>query len=122
MGKIFIVDIDGVVCEHVDNETPEKMVHAEPYRESIAKINQWFDQGHNICFFTARTEDHRSVTEEWLKMHGVKYRRLVFGKPRRKKGEEYHYIDDTPIRATTYKGTFSDLVKMKREILVFKDE
>src|SRR5712692_5914591 len=122
MGKIFIVDIDGVLCEHVDNETPEKMVHAAPYDESIAKINQWFDQGHNICFFTARTEDHRSVTEEWLKKHGVKYHQLIFGKPRRKKGEEYHYIDDTPIRATTYKGTFSDLVKMKKEILVFKDE
>jgi len=122
MGKIFIVDIDGVVCEHVDNETPEKMVHAAPFNESIAKVNQWFDQGHTICFFTARTEDHRSVTEEWLKKHGVKYHQLILGKPRRKEGEEYHYIDDTPIRATTYKGTFSDLVKMKREILVFKDE
>ncbi len=122
MGKIFIVDIDGVVCEHVDNERPEKMADAAPYQESISKINQWFDGGHQVCFFTARTEEHRSITEEWLKGHGMKYHKLIFGKPRRKEGEEYHYIDDTPIRATTYKGTFSDLVKKRKEILVFKED
>ncbi len=122
MRKIFIIDIDGCICEHVDNEHPEKMRDARPYPDSIRKINEWFDQGHHICFFTARTEDHRQPTLEWLEEHGVKYHQLILGKPRRNEGDEYHYIDDTPIRATRYKGVFGDLVRKPKEVLVFEND
>ena len=121
MRKIFLVDIDGCICEHVDNEHPELMSSALPYQESINKINQWHEQGHYICFFTARTEDHRQITLDWLKSNGVEYDQIIFGKPRRMEGDEYHYIDDTPIRATRYKGVFSDLVKKTKEVLVFEE-
>jgi uncharacterized HAD superfamily protein len=120
--KIFIIDIDGVICEHVDNEHPELMSSAQPYPDSITKINQWYDQGHFVCFFTARTEDHREATLAWLGKHGVKYHKLILGKPRRKEGDEYHYIDDTPIRATRYKGVFGDMVKKTKDVMVFEDE
>ncbi len=121
MGKIFIIDIDGCICEHVDNERPEMMRNAGPYPDSIRKINEWFEQGHYICFFTARTEDHKDATVEWLRQYGVKYHQLVFGKPRRGEGDEYQYIDDTPIRATRFKGVFSDLVKKTKEVFVFEE-
>jgi len=42
--KIFLLDIDGCICEHVDNEHPELMGVAQPYLESIKKINEWYDQ------------------------------------------------------------------------------
>src|SRR5947208_17180836 len=86
--KIFIIDIDGCICEHVDNEHPELMSSAQPYPDSIAKINQWYDQGHFICFFTARTEDHREATLTWLQKYGVKHHKLIMSKPRRKEGHE----------------------------------
>ncbi len=98
------------------------MRSARPYPDSIRKINEWFDQRHYICFFTARTEDHKDATVEWLRQYGVKYHQLVFGKPRRGEGDEYHYIDDTPIRATRFKGVFGDLVKKTREVFVFEEE
>ena len=118
----MIIDIDGCVCEHVNNEEPEKMATAEPISESIEKINQWYDEGHVISFFTSRTEEHRQVTEEWLDRHGVKFHKIVFGKPRRLEGEEYHYVDDTPIRASRFKGKFTDFVKKKKEVLVFEND
>ena len=121
MRKIFIIDIDGCICEHVDNEHPELMADARPYPDSIRKINEWYDQGHFICFFTARTQEHREATLSWLQKYGVKHHQLILGKPRRNQGEEYHYIDDTPIRATTYKGVFGDMVKKTKDVLVFED-
>ena len=122
MRKIFIIDIAGCICEHIDNENPEKMKHARPYPDSIAKINEWYEQGHHICFFTARTEEHREQTVEWLRDHGVKYHQLILGKPRRGNGDEYHYIDDTPIRATRYRGVFGDFVKKTKEVFVFEGD
>jgi len=122
MRKIMMIDIDGVVCEHVDNEHPEEMRSARPIPEAIAKINAWYDQGHYICFFTARTDEHRAITEDWLRRHGVKFHQVIYNKPRAKLGEEYHYIDDRPIRATTYKGRFTDFVRKHKEILVFEED
>ena len=36
------------------------------YPDALETLNRWYDEGHVICFFTSRTEDHRAVTEEWL--------------------------------------------------------
>lgn len=118
----MMIDIDGVVCEHVDNEHPEKMATAQPFPEAIAKINEWYNQGHYICFLTARTDEHRTITEGWLRRHRVKHHQIIFNKPRAAQGEEYHYIDDRPIRATTYKGKFTDFVRKHKEIFVFEDD
>jgi hypothetical protein len=40
----------------------------------------------------------------------------------RKDGDEYHYIDDTPIRATRYKGVFGDMVKKTKDVMVFEND
>jgi len=120
--KIMIIDIDGVVCEHVANEEPEKMATVAPYPEAIERINAWARAGHQICFFTARTENHRAVTEDWLRRHGIHHNCVIYNKPRAIHGEEYHYIDDRPVRATTFRGKFSEFVKKNKEILVFEDD
>jgi hypothetical protein len=41
-------------------------------------------------------------------------------KPRCKDGQEYHWIDNRPVKATTYKGNWSELIKMDAKIEVFK--
>ena len=63
--KNYLIDIDGTVGEDIPNEEPERMVTAEAYPDAIETINRWFVEGHHICFFTARTEEHRSITEIW---------------------------------------------------------
>ena len=80
--KNYLIDIDGTICDDVPNEEPERMVTAKLYPDALVTINNWFDKGHIICFFTARIEAHREVTEKWLKDNGFKYHSLLMGKPR----------------------------------------
>lgn len=115
--KNFLIDIDGTICDDVPNEEPERMSLVEPYADALEICNKWFDEGHIITFFTSRTEDHREITENWLKKHGFKYHGLLVGKPR---GGNYHWIDNHLVKATRFEGKFTDLVKMKKTIEVFK--
>jgi len=46
MAKIFIIDIDGTICEDIRNEEGcQKMLEALPYNDAIEQINKWFDEG-----------------------------------------------------------------------------
>ncbi len=99
----FIIDIDGVICEDVPNEEPERMITTAEIPGAKEKINKWFEEGHIITFFTARTEDLRGVTVNWLRVHGFRYHHIIFDKPR---GGNYHYIEDGKVRVTRFDGTF----------------
>ncbi|MFP2995861.1 phosphoheptose isomerase [Spongiivirga sp. MCCC 1A20706] len=116
--KNYLIDIDGTITEDVPNEEPERMETCEPFPDALATLNRWYDEGHIICFFTSRTEDHRVVTTEWLNRHGFKFHSLLMGKPR---GGNYHWIDNHLVRATRYKGKFTDLVEKEVTIEVFDD-
>lgn len=116
--KNYLIDIDGTITEDVPNEEPERMATCKPFPDALETLNKWYDEGHIITFFTSRTEDHRTVTEEWLNKHGFKYHGLLMGKPR---GGNYHWIDNHLVKATRYKGKFTDLVTAEREIQVFED-
>lgn len=116
--KNYLIDIDGTVTEDVPNEEPERMETCKPFPDALATLNKWYDQGHQICFFTSRTEEHREVTEKWLTKHGFKYHSLLMGKPR---GGNYHWVDNHLVRATRYKGKFTDLVEKKVTIEVFEE-
>lgn len=115
--KNYLIDIDGTICDDIPNEEPERMATAELYPEALKTLNKWYDEGHIITFFTSRTEDHREITEKWLNQHGFKYHGLLMGKPR---GGNYHWIDNHMVRATRYKGKFTDLVEKEVTIQVFK--
>jgi hypothetical protein len=116
--KNFLIDIDGTICDDVPNEEPERMRHVAPYPDALEIINKWYDQGHIIYYFTSRTEEHRQITEEWLRKHGFKYHGMLMGKPR---GGNYHWIDNHIVRATRFKGKFTELIIETKEIEVFKD-
>jgi len=115
--KNYLIDIDGTICEDVPNEEPERMVTAELYPDTVETINKWYAQGHKICFFTSRLEEHRTVTETWLNKHGFKYHQILFGKPR---GGNYHWIDNHIVRASRYEGVFGDFVEEQKTVQVFK--
>lgn len=114
--KNYLIDIDGTITEDVPNEEPERMSTCEPFPDALETVNKWYNEGHYICFFTSRTEEHREVTEEWLQRNNFKYHSLLMGKPR---GGNYHWIDNHMVRATRFKGKFTDFVTEKKEIQVF---
>ena len=117
--KNYLIDIDGTICDDIPNEEPERMATAAVYPDALKTLNGWYDEGHIIFFFTSRTEEHRKVTEEWLKKFGFKYHGMLMGKPR---GGNYHWIDNHLVKATRYRGKFTDLVEKEVTIQVFDDE
>jgi len=116
--KNYLIDIDGTITEDVPNEQPERMASCAPFPDALETINKWYNEGHQICFFTSRTEEHREVTTQWLNRHGFKYHSILFGKPR---GGNYHWIDNHLVKATRYNGKFTELVEKEVVIQVFKD-
>ena len=116
--KNYLIDIDGTVCDDIPNEEPDRMSTANVYPQALETLNRWFDQGHLITFFTSRLEEHRDVTERWLKKEGFKYHGLLMNKPR---GGYYHWIDNHLVKATRYNGKFTDLVEKEVKIEVFDD-
>lgn len=115
--KNYLIDIDGTICDDIPNEEPERMATAKLYPDALYTLNNWYDQGHYITFFTSRQEEHREVTEVWLKENGFNYHWLLMGKPR---GGNYHWVDNHIVRATRFVGKFTDLVDSKENIQVFK--
>ena len=115
--KNFLIDIDGTICDDIPNEEPWRMMDAALYPDALDTINAWYDEGHIITFFTSRTEEHREVTEAWLLKNGFRWHGLLMGKPR---GGNYHWIDNHMVRATQFKGKFTDLVEREAKIQVFE--
>ena len=93
------------------------MATAALYPDALETLNKWHEQGHYITFFTSRVEEHREVTEIWLKENGFKYHWLLMGKPR---GGNYHWVDNHIVRATRFDGKFTDLIDKEATIQVFK--
>tara|TARA_B100001540_G_C15805431_1_gene641855 strand:+ start:1153 stop:1578 length:426 start_codon:yes stop_codon:yes gene_type:complete len=115
--KNYLIDIDGTICDDIPNEEPDRMISANVFPEALDIINKWYNEGHIITFFTSRIEEHRGVTENWLKKQGFNYHGLLMGKPR---GGNYHWIDNHIVRATRYEGKFTDLIEKNIKIQVFK--
>ena len=116
--KNYLIDIDGTICDDVPNEEPERMSTCLPYPDALRILNKWYEEGHIITFFTSRTDEHREITEEWLHKNGFKYHGILFNKPR---GGNYHWIDNHIVKATRFRGKFTDLVVKTHEIEVFQD-
>jgi hypothetical protein len=120
MTRIFLIDIDGTVCEDIKNEDSHLYQYANPYEDALEIISNWYDEGHVISFFTAREEKDREVTEKWLSDNGFRYHSLIMNKPRIKDGQEYVWIDNRKVRAVTYMGTWSELTEVDAKIKIFE--
>ena len=118
---IFLIDIDGTVCDDIKNEDSHLYSLAKSLPGAVEKCNHWYESGAQIHFFTARESKDREVTELWLRSEGFLYHSLVMDKPRIKEGQEYVWVDNRKVRAITFKGIWSDLVEYTRSILSFKE-
>jgi uncharacterized HAD superfamily protein len=121
MSKIFLVDIDGTICDDIKNEDSHLYPTAKEYPNAKDTLNKWYDEGNQIHFFTARENKDREATERWLKEHGFKYHGLIMDKPRIKEGQEYMWIDNRKVRAVTYEGIWSDLEETTAKIKTFNN-
>ena len=96
----YCFDIDGTVF-HTSGSDYE---NSQPIQHRIDVVNQLFEEGHEITFFTARGTttgiDWRELTERQLKDFGVKFHRLILGKP-----HADLYVDD---KGSNDKHFFSD--------------
>ena len=99
MSKIWLIDIDGTICEDVPNEESHKFADAKPVDNAAKKIQDFKNRGDTVVFFTARTDDYKTVTEKWLDEHGFPYDSVIYNKPRIKDGQMYQWIDNKPVRA-----------------------
>ena len=79
---IIYVDIDDTICYL---EEDRNYATAKPIYERIAKINDLYNKGNTIIYWTARGTvtgvDHRELTENQLAKWLVKYNELKLGKP-----------------------------------------
>ena len=117
--KNYLIDIDGTICDDIPNEEAHKMATAQAFPDALETINKWYDEGHIITFFTSRTDEHKEVTETWLKQNGFRYHGLLLNKPR---FGNYHWIDNHIVRATRYIGKFTELITEERTIQVFDNK
>ncbi len=95
---IIYVDIDETICKTPDSRDYSKAV---PIKKNIKKINEMYDNGDTIVYWTARGTvsgiDWREVTEKQFKEWGVKHHELRLGKP------NYDlFIDDKNINAERF--------------------
>tara|TARA_R110000824_G_scaffold8737_4_gene39612 strand:- start:36441 stop:36758 length:318 start_codon:yes stop_codon:yes gene_type:complete len=95
--KIIFVDIDGTICGNTYGDYEK----AKPIKENIDRINQLYDEGNTIVYWTARGSqtkiDWHELTAEQLKEWSAKHHGLILGKP------HYDlYIDDKSINAITF--------------------
>jgi uncharacterized HAD superfamily protein len=121
MSKIFLVDIDGTICNDIKNEDSHLYPTANEYPNAKDTLNKWYNEGNQIHFFTARQSKDREVTETWLKEHGFKYHGLIMDKPRIKEGQEYMWIDNRKVRAVTYVGAWTELEETNAKIQTFNN-
>lgn len=94
----YVVDIDGTICTPGEGCGNCQYEGATPKKERIDVINQLYDEGNYIIYFTARAMGRSShlpfeeaaatahkllypLTKAQLEMWGCKYHELIMGKP-----------------------------------------
>lgn len=80
---IIRVDVDETVCITPDN--PRDYSKSKPIIDTILKINELYDRGHTIIYWTARGSrsgiNWYTLTKQQLDSWGAKYHQLECNKP-----------------------------------------
>ena len=85
--KLIYVDVDGTICIQENNkdfdDQPIDYSKNEPIPERIKQINELYDKGHTIVYWTARGcrsgIDHTELTRDQLVRWGAKFHGLEVG-------------------------------------------
>ena len=107
----YCFDIDGTICTSVKGRNYED---AQPFKDRIEIVNQLYESGNNITYFTARAMGRfkdlphefamkeaglalRELTQMQLLKWGCRYHQLIMGKP-----HADVFVDDKGIEAEKY--------------------
>ena len=101
--KVYVVDIDGTICsQSLSKDGMPNYYLAKPFETRIKKINDLFERGNEIHYWTARGTvsgiNYTELTKKQLKEWGCKYSSL-------RVGDKPHYdvwIDDKAIWSEDY--------------------
>jgi len=77
--EAIIVDIDGTLAHIADGRSPYDASRAmnDSLDDAVSVVTaMMYDHGYKVIILTGRNEDHREVTEEWLKANNVEYDEL----------------------------------------------
>ena len=81
MIKTYMVDIDNTICISENSD----YANSKPMNDRIQKINELYDQGHKVIYWTARGGnsgiDWKDKTYSQLAAWGCKYDEIRMGKP-----------------------------------------
>ena len=97
---IWLIDIDGTVCEDIPNEEAHRFSTAKVLPGALEKVKELYDRGDRVTFFTSRTSEHSEQTEYWLNKHGFPFESVCYNKPRINDGENYHWVDNKEVNST----------------------
>jgi len=79
---IFIVDIDNTICSSTESDYNNSV----PYQTRIDRINEIYNKGHEVIYWTARgmssNTDWAELTKSQLDIWGCKYTKLMMNKPK----------------------------------------
>ena len=83
--KTYIVDIDDTICRTPNINNRPQYDKSEPIQYRIDMINELYDAGNTIIYWTARGSssgiDHTELTRKQLISWGVKCHDIRLGKP-----------------------------------------
>lgn len=77
LGHTWILDIDGTIVKHNGHKIDGEDTLLDGATEFLAGI----PEGDMIIFVTSRTEEYRSITENFLRKNNIRYDHIIFGAP-----------------------------------------
>ena len=98
----IVVDIDGILTLETEGFGPKHYPKRTPNKYNIDTLKDYKRRGFKVKLFSARYEEDRVMTKQWLLNHNVPFDELTLAKP-----QGHQYIDD---RATN---------ELDREVLLF---
>jgi predicted enzyme involved in methoxymalonyl-ACP biosynthesis len=104
---LIYVDIDDTICHYANQEDNKNYTLALPYKNRIKKVNNLYEKGNTIVYWTARGTktgiNWFDITTNQLREWGCKYHELRMGKP------AYDlFIDDKNINSEHYFNNFKE--------------
>jgi hypothetical protein len=99
MHQTYFIDIDGTLVPHLSNqELDQRISSSQPFTESLLPgIKEFWcnlDPTDQIVLTTARTENHRQVTERIFQENGLRYNFLIMGLPSGPRTLINDYVDE----------------------------
>jgi hypothetical protein len=100
----IVIDLDGTILEE---RTIKEKPKAIPLPGAVNAVNKLYEMGHVIIIYSARPDSDLELISEQLDKYGIKYHRLVLGKPT---GDIF--IDDRAFTLRSWTRNWHSLVRL----------